>query len=155
MSEKRNRQQLSPSSPNSEAISKKQHCTIMATQAADFTIKQLFDSLSLKIDGLDAKLDNKIQNLATKEDLLHYADDVQVIKESNEAIKSTLEELKMDREMYRKKFEHLDQASRAKNIIIKGITSGTNIYTTVNDLFAKKNEYTNGNGNRYYKGTQQ
>lgn len=135
MSEKRNWQQLTPPSPQSESISKKPNRNMTS---ADLSVKQLTELLLTKMEGLDAKFDNKIQNLATKDDLRQYAIDVQNIKESNEAIKVTLAELKTDRDTYRRKFDQLDQLMRNKNIIIKGVHANNNLSKSIKDLFAQQ-----------------
>lgn len=135
MNDKRGRQLLSPPSPGTESIHKKQNCGKMP---ADMSVRELSEMLSAKIDGLELKMDRKIENLATKQDLKMFAEDVQMLKDSNEAIKVTLAELTSERDDYRQKFEQMDRNMRRKNIIIKGLIYNGNVNNAVKDLFASK-----------------
>lgn len=136
MNEKRSRQELSPaSSPESAIITKKQN---IGNMPADMSVKELSEMLAAKIDGLEVKLDGKIENLATKDDLRMFADEVQNLKESNETIKATLVELKADRDGYKTKFEQIERMIRRKNVIIKRCNLNGNVREAVNQLFNSK-----------------
>lgn len=135
MNEKRSRQQLSPSSPDINSQSKKQHC---ANMPADMSINQLYEFLTQKFEGLEQQFDSKIENLATKQDLKQYADEVQALKQSNQNIEATLTEMKEERDQFRRKIEQMDRIMRNKNIVIKGLKFNGNINNAVKEFLATK-----------------
>lgn len=101
---------------------------------ADMSVKDMFQMIAAKIDGFEDKLNCKFEGLATKEDLQKYSEDVKHLQKSNEVISATLEELKSDRDEYKRKFEQMERLMRSKNIIIKRYKYTGNVWEAVKQL---------------------
>lgn len=102
-------------------------------------MKELQDFLSSKIDALSNKLDEKIENLATKQDLKIFSEDIESLKVNNEEIMATLNKLKDDRDTFKKKFDQIDREMRRKNVIIRGVKfNRNNLYEEVRNFFTLK-----------------
>lgn len=135
MSDKRNRNHLSPTSPE-EKVVKRQNC--LTSMPADMSVKELADMLTKKIDcletNIEAKINKKMENLATKSDLQQYADEVKLLRDSNEIVKATLEDIKKEKVQLHKHIELMDRQIRSKNIIVKGTVDGNNTLQSIQNL---------------------
>lgn len=105
---------------------------------SDMSINELYELLTKKFDGLDQKFDSKIENLATKQDLKRYSDEVKELKISNQNIKATMAGMKEERNYFQKRLEQMDRVLRSRNFVIKGIQHNGNINNAVKQLLTWK-----------------
>lgn len=101
------------------------------------------DILLEKIEQLlDKKFDEKLRNIATKNDIITINENIAVLKEDNENMKKQIHELKMNQEYLNKKVEGLDKAHRSFNVLVAGIKdvhfmNVSEMKKEINELFAK------------------
>lgn len=135
MTDKRTFEQLSPPSPEIVCSKKKNY----NNTTTNMSMKEFQDFISLKIDALSNKIDEKVENLATKQDLKIFSEDIESLKLNNEEIMITLKNLGEDRDSFKKKFEQIDREMRRKNVIIRGVNfNRNNLYEELRNFFTNK-----------------
>lgn len=106
--------------------------------SSDMSMNELYELLTKKFEGLEQKLDSKIENLATKQDLKRYSDEVQELKKSNQNIEASMAVMQEERNDFRKRLEQMDRVLRCRNVVIKGIQHNGNINNAVKQLLTSK-----------------
>lgn len=126
---KRDRSELSPDNLSS---AKKQ-------QTEEYRVDRMGDERMLvqmreMFYEFEKRIDNKLDHLASKEDLQQYREEVAEVKQQNEELKKMIGHLKECREKDRKQLERLDFSLRSKNLIFRGINHEANMDTCVRKI---------------------
>lgn len=76
------------------------------------------DELLEKFENmLSRKLDEKLENVASKEDIIHFQEDLNALREENEVLNEEIKKLKA-------KVEYLEQGQRRSNVLVEGLKGG-------------------------------
>lgn len=102
------------------------------------TVDQNLDSFLARMEAmLEGKLDEKLKNIATKDDIASVHESIKAVKKENDELRNEINQLKESQKRLIKKIEDLDKASRRANIVVSGIEGGDirDIQTEVSTLF--------------------
>lgn len=74
-----------------------------------------------KLEKLMEDLSKKMDNVATKDDLNFYKNELVRVEANTESIKTIVMEVQRDREYDKKRMEWIEKSFRSKNLIFKGV----------------------------------
>lgn len=116
---KRSLSETSPDNPPSEIKKNKSSASKMGS------VDHNLDSFLVRMEKmLEDKLDQKLKNIATKDDIATVHESINALKKENEELRNELNQLKERENRLMKRIEEVDKANRRTNIVVSGIEGG-------------------------------